>query len=72
MKSWSFTKFIRMLEQHGFVMDKQKGAVQTYVGMVDGKTRVVAVHFHHGGDDIKLGTLASMIRKSGLGKKLFR
>lgn len=41
-------------------------------GTVNGKTQVVAVHFHRGSDDIKRKTLQSMIRQSGLPKDLFR
>ena len=34
--------------------------------------RLVSVHYHRGSDDIRRGTLNSMIRQSGLPKKLFR
>lgn len=61
-----------MLERHGFVLDRQSGNSRIYKGKVGGKARLVSVHFHRGSDDIKAGTLASMIRASGLPKKNFR
>lgn len=72
MKSWSFREFISVLHQHDFSLKKEKGAIRTYEGVVNGKMRLVTIHFHRGGDDIKPGTLANLIRQSGLSKKLFR
>jgi hypothetical protein len=40
--------------------------------LVGGEVRLVVVAPHRMSDDIKSGTLASMIRQSGLPKKLFR
>ncbi len=61
-----------MLEKHGFVLNRQSGSTRTYKGAVGGKVRLVHVHYHRGGDDIRPGTLNSMIRQSGLPKKLFQ
>lgn len=72
MKTWKFRYFIRMLEQHDFVLDRQRGSSRIYKGVVGGKMRLVSVHYHRGSDDIRRGTLNSMIRQSGLPKKLFR
>jgi len=68
-----FRNFIRILLAHGFVLDRQRGTShRVYKGRVGGRTRLVVVAYHREGDDIKPGTLASMIRQSGLDRKLFR
>ena len=72
MRTWKFNDFIRLLERNGFALDRQSGNARIYKGTAVGKVRLVSVHFHRGSDDIKLGTLISMIRQSGLPKKLFR
>ena len=72
MRTWTFAEFIKLLEQHGFVLDRQRGSARIYKGEVGGQVRLVSVHVHRGSDDIKRGTLQSMIRQSGLPKKLFR
>lgn len=54
------------------MLDRQRGSGKSFKGMVEGKVRLVSIHFHRGSDDIKPGTLNSMIRQSGLPKKLFR
>ncbi len=72
MRTWKFNEFIRLLERNGFALNRQSGNARIYTGTVDGKVRLVSVHFHRGSDDIRPGTLGSMIRQSGLSKKLFR
>lgn len=72
MRTWKFNQFVRMHERHGFVLDRQSGNSRIYKGRIGGKVRLVSVHFHRGSDDIKPGTLAAMIRVSGLPKKNFR
>ena len=72
MKTWKVNDFIRALERHGFVLDRQRGNSRIYKAVIGGKVRLVSVHYHRGGDDIRRGTLSSMIRQSGLPKKLFR
>jgi predicted RNA binding protein YcfA (HicA-like mRNA interferase family) len=67
-----FRDFIPILESHGFALDRQRGSHRTYKGFVEGSIRVVVVACHRESDDIKPGTLSSMIRQSGLSKKLFR
>jgi predicted RNA binding protein YcfA (HicA-like mRNA interferase family) len=66
-----FRDFIRVLEAHGFVLDRQRGSHRTYKGVVGGRTCVVIVACHRESDDIKPGTLSSMIRQSGLSKAIF-
>ena len=67
-----FRDFIRILRQHGFELDRQEGSHRTYKGYVAGRIRIVTVACHNEGDDILNKTLASMIRQSGLDKRLFR
>lgn len=72
MKTWKFNQFIKLLEQHGFVLDRESGNARIYKGVVDGKVNLVSIHYHRGSDDIKPGTLSAMIRQAGLPKNLFR
>ena len=65
-------EFIKIIVENGFVLDRQRGSHRVYEGIVGGKVRVVVVAFHRENDEIKPGTLASMIRQSGLDKKLFK
>jgi predicted RNA binding protein YcfA (HicA-like mRNA interferase family) len=67
-----FRDLIRILEDHGFELARQRGSHRTYRGEVDGRLRIVVVACHRESDEIKPGTLSSMIRQSGLPKKLFR
>jgi predicted RNA binding protein YcfA (HicA-like mRNA interferase family) len=67
-----FRDFIAILERHGFVMVRQSGSHRTYKGHAGGQTHMVVVAHHGEGGDIRPGTLASMIRQSGLPRKLFR
>lgn len=68
-----FRDFIRIIEKHGFVLHRQSGTShRVYRGMIDGKTHFVTVACTRESDDIKQGTLSSMIRQSGLLKRLFR
>ncbi|MBX9730270.1 MAG: type II toxin-antitoxin system HicA family toxin [Sphingomonas sp.] len=48
------------------------GSHRQYRGEIGGKVRLVTVAAHRLSDDIKPGTLDSMIRQSGLSKALFR
>lgn len=67
-----FRQFIRILLDHGFELDRQRGSHRIYKGVVGGKTRIVVVACHRESDDIRPGVFDSMIRQSGLSKKLFR
>ena len=69
----TFREFIRVVEAHGFELVRQRGTShRIYKKVVRGKTRMVVVACHREGDDIRPGTLASMIRQSGLDKRPFR
>ena len=68
-----FRAFIQILVRHGFELHRQRGSShRVYKGRIGGTTRLVVVAFHSENDDIKPGTLASMIRQSGLPKRTFR
>jgi predicted RNA binding protein YcfA (HicA-like mRNA interferase family) len=67
-----FRDFIRVLVGHGFEFDRERGSHRIYKGRIGGRTRLVVVACHSENDDIKPGTLASMIRQSGLPKRTFR
>ena len=43
-----------------------------YEAFIDGQRRIVTVAGHRESDDIRPGTLASMIRQSGLPRQRFR
>lgn len=69
----TFDAFVRILEANGFVLHRQgKGSHAIYRGEVNGEIRLVTVAAHRMSDDIKPGTLASMVRQSALPRKLFR
>jgi predicted RNA binding protein YcfA (HicA-like mRNA interferase family) len=69
----SFRQVIAILDQHGFVPDDLKATShRTYRATIAGIARRVTVASHSLSDYVKPGTLAAIIRQSGLGKKAFR
>jgi predicted RNA binding protein YcfA (HicA-like mRNA interferase family) len=68
----TFREFIEILERAQFVLTRTEASHRRYVGNVDGEVRNVTVAFHNPNEEIKPDTLASMIRQSGLPKRLFR
>ena len=68
----NYRRFIQIIVRNGFSLDRQRGSHRVYKGIVGGEVRLVVVAFHRESDEIKAGTLGSMIRQSGLDKKLFR
>ena len=69
----TFREFIKIIEAEGFVFHRQGSTShRIYRGIVDNKVRLVTVAYHRINDAILAKTLASMIRQSGLPKKLFR
>ena len=70
----TFGEFIRIIEANGFrnVPERTPGSHRQYFRAVGGTTRLVTVAYHNINDEILPDTLASMIRQSGLPKKLFR
>jgi predicted RNA binding protein YcfA (HicA-like mRNA interferase family) len=69
----TFREFIAILEAHGFSeVRHQSGSHRRFRGKIGGQIRMVTVAYHNIGDEVLTGTLESMIRQSGLTKKLFR
>jgi predicted RNA binding protein YcfA (HicA-like mRNA interferase family) len=66
-----YRAFIQILTENGFVLDRQRGSHGQYEGTINGKRSIVTVSGQPN-DDILPKNLASMIRQSGLSKKLFR
>jgi predicted RNA binding protein YcfA (HicA-like mRNA interferase family) len=66
-----FAEFTEIIRRHGFELQRQgRGSHAIWRGTVKGQVRQVVVA-GIGADDVKHGTLASMIRQSGLPKRLF-
>ncbi|MEP7364169.1 MAG: type II toxin-antitoxin system HicA family toxin [Acidobacteriota bacterium] len=58
----------RILEQHDFVLARQRGSHRIMQKRIQGTTITVPVPIH---DPVRRGTLLSIIRQSGLEKSLF-
>ena len=67
-----YRDFVPILAAHGFAVVRERGSHKQYQGVVDGRTMLVTVDYSQPGEDIQPRNLASMIRQSGLPKKLFR
>ncbi len=68
-----FRDFLRVIEDNGFVFHRQgAGSHAIYRAIVDGEVRLVTLAIHRPSDEIKPGTLAAMIRQTGLPKSKFR
>ena len=67
-----YRDFVPILERYGFVLVRTKGSHRQYQAVINGRTMLVTVDCSQLGEDIKTNNLASMIRQSGLPKKLFR
>lgn len=68
----TFRDFIAIIEANGFTFDRQSGSHRQYERVSAAGTHVVTVAYHNINDLVRPDTLASMIRQSGLPKKLFR
>ncbi len=67
-----YREIVRILEANGFTIDRIKGSHRQFKGVVGGVTQTVTVDFSQPSEDVMPRNLASMIRQSGLPKKLFR
>jgi predicted RNA binding protein YcfA (HicA-like mRNA interferase family) len=67
-----YRAFVAIIEQHGFVCVRTRGSHRQYKAVIDGQTRLVTVDYDQPGNDIMINNLKSMIRQSGLDKKLFK
>lgn len=69
----TYKEFIEILEANKFEKVRQEGSHQTWRGVIGNKVQTVIVAPHGSlKTQIGLNTLQSMIRQSGLSKKLFR
>ncbi|MBV8071904.1 MAG: type II toxin-antitoxin system HicA family toxin [Acidobacteriaceae bacterium] len=68
----NFREFIKILEAHGFELKRTVGSHRRYEGTVNGRIQLVIVAYHSLGDEIRPKNLGSMIRQSGLPKRVFR
>ena len=59
----------KILKAHGFVLSRQRGSHQQFVGFIYGQKRRVTVIAHQ--KSFAPGTLKSMIRQSGLREEEF-
>ena len=60
----------KVLKKHGFVLSRQKGSHQQFVGFIHDKKRRVTVIANQ--KSFAIGTLKSMIRQSGLSEEEFK
>lgn len=68
-----FSRFIEIIRANGFELHRQgSGSHAIYRGVVGGDVKLVTVAAHRMSDEIKPGTLAAMVRQSGLPKGIFR
>jgi predicted RNA binding protein YcfA (HicA-like mRNA interferase family) len=68
LKIFSSKELCALLEKYDFAQIRQKGSHIVLQRKVDDKTYTVIVPNHK---EVKIGTLTSIIRQSGLERKLF-
>ena len=69
----TYGKVRKILENNGFTLKRHKSAShRRYTGEVSGQTQHVTLAYARESEDVIPGTLAAIIRQSGLDKKLFR
>jgi predicted RNA binding protein YcfA (HicA-like mRNA interferase family) len=68
-----FGAFLNIISEQGFVLHRRgSGSHAIYRAVIDGQVRLVTVAAHKMSDEIAPGTLAAMIRQSGLPKAIFK
>lgn len=68
LRVFSASELCKLLRQHGFAEIRQKGSHIVMQRLHEGRTYTAIVPNHR---EIKIGTLQSIIRQSGLEKSLF-
>jgi predicted RNA binding protein YcfA (HicA-like mRNA interferase family) len=68
----NYRRIVEILTDADFTEISCNGSHRKYEGWVNGQRMIVTVAYHRINDDVLPKTLASMIRQSGLPKKLFR
>lgn len=72
MPKLTAAQIIAVLIANGFELDRQDGSHRQYKGVVGGKTQLVTIAAHNDKEIMPQGTVGSIMRQSGLGKKKFR
>lgn len=68
-----YREVIEILEQHGFQFERQgRGSHRVYQRISGDRRYVVILSYGRPGEDIRPGTLGSIIRQSGLPRGVFR
>lgn len=60
----------KILKRHGFILSRQKGSHQQFVGVIRGEKKRVTVVANQ--KNFAPGTFKSMIRQSGLSEEEFK
>jgi len=68
LRVFSGKELCRLLSQHGFQQVRQRGSHAVMQKRTEATTVTVPVPLH---DEIRIGTLQSIIRQSGLPRRLF-
>ena len=69
----TFGEFVEIITLNGFVLHRQSGTSHAIYRREHGaEVRSIVVAAHNMKEEIKPGTLQSLIRQSGLPKRLFR
>jgi predicted RNA binding protein YcfA (HicA-like mRNA interferase family) len=69
----TFAEFIEIIKSNGFTLLRHEASShQSWKGVIEGEIKYVTIACHSSGEYIPIGTLQSMIRQSGLPKRLFR
>ena len=61
-----FSELVRLLEQHGFNMKKEKGSIRYYAK--PGIDRLIRIDYH-GSKEVPTGTCQAILKAAGLSKK---
>ena len=69
--NWTFSDVIKVLRKNGFLFHKSRGSHFQYKKKINGKMHLVVVQ-SHGKKSIPVGTMHSIIRQSGLDKKVWK
>lgn len=62
----------KILLGQGFAVIRQRGSHRVLQGFINGQQRIVTLAYHARNDDVLPKTLGSIIRQSGLPKRLFK
>jgi predicted RNA binding protein YcfA (HicA-like mRNA interferase family) len=64
MKSFTPKEIIKLLQQHGFILDRTSGSHQIY--MLPDRSKRVIVPMHN--KDLPIGTMFSILKQAGIDK----